>query len=120
MDPLFMLALLGAIGGPLSGILTGWFLYRSSKRNTDATTGVSKTEADTHRFEAITSGWAEYTETVDKDRARLEARVKTLEESLTVLTRDFALLLKHVDAVEKLAPLEQLPVRPSFEWRNSA
>lgn len=124
MDPLWMAAL-GAVLGPLSGIVTGWLLDRRSRKvaeltaeTADGATDVSRTEAATHQFEAQVAGWSEYVEKVEKASEKLELRVKDLENRLTRLSRDFGTLTRHLDVVEALVPVESRPPRPIFEFRN--
>lgn len=112
MDTGLLLGFLGAIFGPLGGIATGIILDRRSKKNTEQTTVVAAKDAATHAFEAITTGYTEYTTKLESRANRadqLEKRVEALEKVLKNL-------IVYVEALEPHVAPENRPVRPDLSF----
>lgn len=120
MDIELMLALLGATFGPLAGIATAWMLDRRTKRTADLETTVAAKEATTHQWEVLSSGFGEYTEMMERNADRLATRVTQLEQMVESLGEDLTAIMKHVETVEKLVPVDQLPERPAMSWRRAS
>lgn len=120
MSPEFVLALVGAIGGPLAGIYTGWLLDRRSKKTATLTATTAEKDATTHQWEVLSSGFGEYTEMMERNAGRLEKRVAELEKQIEAMAADWQLIMAHVDVVEQLVPAEQRPARPILSWRKAS
>lgn len=115
-----MLAFVGATLGPLAGIATAWMLDRRTKQTADQTVTVAAKEATTHQWEVLSSGFGEYTEMMERNAARLATRVTQLEEIVDSLGQDLTAIMKHLETVEKLVPVDQLPERPPLSWRKAS
>lgn len=133
MDPAFLIALIGAISVPLTGLLTGLLVDRRNKQAaahaakvaeeqsgfTKQELEITAKEAANHEFAAITTGFTEYTEKLERRNAGLETRVAALEEQnqkleqrIRSMERRHQLAMEHLFAVEQIAPADKLPRRP--------
>lgn len=105
-----IVAILAATLGPLAGIVTGILLDRRNKKTVDQTTRVAAQEAATHEFEAITSGFTDYTSKLETRANRADG----LEKRVELLEKNMRLILGHLEKVEALVPAGSLPPRPTL------
>jgi len=115
---------------PISSVLVGVIVDRRSKRQfavtskqsqeqIQATAAVTAKEAANHEFQVITTGFSELTEgmknTIERLQAqneRLEGLVVQMDERFQELNRRHRAAVDHIDHLETLVPVGQLPNRP--------
>lgn len=114
MDPSLIIAIIGAALGPIAGLVAAVILDRRTKSNSSETTRVAAREAATHEFEAITTGYTEYTEKLQKRADKAD----DLEQRLDDLERALRQILAHLEVVEALVPAGMLPPRPEITLRK--
>lgn len=109
---LVFLGFLGAILGPVGGVVTAVMLDRRSKRNNKETTFVAAKEAATHEFEAITAGYTEYTTKLETRANRADSLEKRVDQLEKILKN----LIVYVEALEPHVAPENRPVRPDLSF----
>ena len=120
-----ILALAALFLGPLVAIISSIMVSRVSRKNSTEGATISRREADTNEFSAMTDGFTESFRQMHLQIQELRMRVDDLEKEKNILaaklhesTIERAELLNHLRAVEALVPDPPgVPVRPA-KWQN--
>lgn len=107
-------------GGP---VITGLILIVvaviqsvRSKQNTDSTVSISKQEANTHEFGALTEGFVAQFELMKITQSNQTEEIKELTGRVKSMEDERIDILEHLSAVEALVPVPPgPPIRP--KWR---
>lgn len=125
MNVVQIITLVGAIGGPLSGIVVAWItIYRSKREKreslqvTDKSLDIQEQEADTHYWSEIVRGFQEQVQVVTDLYAASERKVNSLETRYDKLEKRFEdgektkqEMLAHIISLEGLVPNPPGPPR---------
>lgn len=104
--------------GPLLGALAlAGVIYQSvqNRKNNQDTVGVSRREAGTHEFTAITAGFVAQVAMLSKIQEDQQAQITDLQEQLASIRTERSEILEHLKTVEKLVPTPPgVPLRPAW------
>lgn len=123
LDPSIVIGPLIGLFGAAATIISIVYARRNSKDNIN----VSKQEANTHEFEALTRGYADALAEVrrarEEDKAEFQDQINGLQrqitsqgDQITLLKDERAEILDHLNSVEKLIPVPPgPPLRPKWK-----
>ena len=120
-----MLALLALFLGPLVAIVSSLIAARVTRRNSVEGANISRRQADTNEFSAMTEGFTESFRQMHLQIQELKGRVDALEIEKDALaaklhesTIERAELLEHLRAVESLVPNPPGPPERPVRWQK--